>query len=95
MPLLRINLMTLQGYNCTMPEFQTALASISFHDITPFYVVPDDDERASERGDIPADVIEILGPSDVIISLGMEAMFMRSGLWERIAHRLPPLVPKQ
>lgn len=93
--IIRINMDTCRGYDCTMEEFQRALAVITYHDTTPCCIVPDDDIEASRDGRIPSEVIHSLGPADVAVSLNSETMFMRKALWTRIAHRLPPLVPSQ
>jgi hypothetical protein len=93
--LARINMDTCRGYDCTMEEFQRALAVITYHDTTPCCIVPDDDAEALKDARIPTEVIATLGPADVVVSLDTEAMYMRKALWGRIAHRLPPLVPSQ
>ena len=48
-------------------------------------IVPDDDAAADPR--IPKDVLEKLGPHEVLMGLNM--MYVRAALWERMKHRVP------
>jgi hypothetical protein len=93
--LVRINMDTCVGYDCTLKEFKDALAVITFSEHTPCCIVPDDDIEAAQDIRIPAEVIRSLGPADVVVSLGSEVMFMRKALWSRISPHLRPLVPSQ
>jgi hypothetical protein len=50
-------------------------------------VVPDDDAQA--HPDIPKDVLEMLGPNDVLMSRVGHMMYVRAANWERIKGRFP------
>jgi hypothetical protein len=53
-------------------------------------VVPDDDANADPR--IPKDVLEALGPNDVLMSRVGHMMYIRAANWERVKRRLSPAV---
>jgi hypothetical protein len=55
-------------------------------------VVPDDDSKA--HPDIPKDVLEALGPNDVLMSRVGHMMYVRESNWEKLKHRFPPLPSK-
>jgi hypothetical protein len=50
-------------------------------------VVPDNDAEADPR--IPKNVLELLGPHDVLMSKVGHMMYVRASNWERIKHNFP------
>lgn len=50
-------------------------------------VIPDDDASADPR--IPKDVLEALGPNDVLMSRVGHMIYIRAANWERIKGRFP------
>lgn len=51
------------------------------------HVVSDDDANADPR--IPKNVLERLGPDDVLIGKLARAMYIRQSHWDRIKHLFP------
>lgn len=86
----RMNLMTMEGYECSRAEFSEALAAITFHKQTRTFTVADDNAQADPE--IPMIVLDLLGPDDVMICEAEQIMYLRDGLLERIKHLLPAIV---
>lgn len=76
-----------------MPTLLDGLKSIATFGRVRVEVVPDENRLAN--ADIPKDVLERLGPDDVLISKIGHMMYVRQSHWDKIKHNFPPAEPIQ